>query len=75
MVKLKASFASVSSVNGQIYDPFTIEGPDPGHGNIVLGGGVATTTGAWSIGINYDYVKASNGPSEQSGVLTLIGRI
>jgi hypothetical protein len=75
MVKLKASFASVSSVNGQTYDPFSIEGPDPGHGNIVLGGGVATTTGAWSIGINYDYVKASDGPSEQTGVLTLIGRI
>ena len=47
----------------------------PVDGNIVLGGGVATTTGAWSIGINYDYVKASDGPSEQTGVLTLIGRI
>jgi hypothetical protein len=75
MVKLKANFASVSSANGQTYDPFSIEGPDPGHGNIVLGGGVATTTGAWSIGLNYDYVKASDGPSEQTGVLTLVGRI
>lgn len=74
-VKLKASFASVTTANGQAYDPFSIEGPDPGHGNIVLGGGLATTTGAWSIGINYDYVKASNGPSEQTGILTLVGRI
>jgi hypothetical protein len=75
MVKLKANFASVSSVNGQTYDPFSIEGPDPGHGNIVLGGGIATTTGAWSIGINYDYLKTPDGPSEQTGVLTLVGRI
>jgi len=73
--KLKANFASVNSLNGQTLDPFSIEGPDPGHGNIVLGGGVATTTGAWSIGLNYDYVKASNGPSEQTGILTLVGRI
>jgi len=73
--KLKANFASVNTANGQTFTPFSIEGPDPGHGNLVLGGGVATTTGAWSIGINYDYVKASNGPSEQTGVLTLLGRI
>jgi hypothetical protein len=74
-VKLKANFASVSALNGQSYSPFTIEGPDPGHGNIVVGGGIATTTGAWSIGLNFDYVKASDGPAEQTGILTLIGRI
>jgi Autotransporter beta-domain len=73
--KLKANFASVNTLNGQSYNPFTIEGPDPGHGNLVLGGGAAVTTGAWSIGLNYDYVKAANGPSEQTGILTLIGRI
>ncbi|HUO93257.1 MAG TPA: autotransporter outer membrane beta-barrel domain-containing protein [Rhizomicrobium sp.] len=75
ITKLKANFASVNSLNGQAYTPFSIEGPDPGHGNLVLGTGIATTTGAWSIGFNFDYVKASNGPSEQTGVLTLIGRI
>jgi Autotransporter beta-domain len=75
VTKLRASFASVNTLNGQSFNPFTLEGPDPGHGNLVLGGGVATTTGAWSIGLNFDYVKASNGPAEQTGVLTLIGRI
>lgn len=74
-VKLKANFASVGTLNDQTYDPFTVEGPDPGHGNIVLGGGAAITTGTWSIGINYDYVRAGNGPTEQTGVLTLVGRI
>lgn len=73
--KLKANFASVSSLNGQSYTPFSIEGPDPGHGNLVLGGGVATTTGAWSISLDFDYVQAANGPSEQTGMLTLVGRI
>jgi Autotransporter beta-domain len=74
-VKLKANFSSVSNANGQALNQFSIEGPDPGRGNLVLGGGVATTTGAWSIGLNFDYVKASDGPSEQTGVLTLVGRI
>jgi hypothetical protein len=73
-VKLKANFASVSSVNDEKLDQFTIEGPDPGRGNLVLGGGLAITTGAWSIGVSYDYVR-SGGPTEQSGVLTLVGRI
>lgn len=74
-VKLKANFASVSTINNEPLDQFTIQGPDPGHGNIVLGGGLATTTGAWSIGINYDYIRGNQGPTEQSGLLTLVGRI
>ena len=75
-VKLRANFASVNnSVAGEKLDPFTVEGPDPGHGNLVLGGGFATTTGSWSIGLNYDYVRSGSGPTEQDGVLTLVGRI
>ncbi len=74
-VKLRGNFASVGSVNDQTLDPFTFEGPDPAHGNLVFGGGFATTTGAWSIGLNYDYVRGSGGPTEQTGVLTLLGRI
>jgi hypothetical protein len=74
-VKLNANFASVNSSNGQVYNPFSITGPDPDRGNLVLGGGVATTTGAWSIGLNYDYVRGSSGVGQQSGVLTLVGRI
>jgi autotransporter-like protein len=73
--KLKANFASVDTLNGQAINQFTIEGPDPGRGNVVLGGGVATTTGAWSIGVNYDYVRGGNGPTEQTGIITLLGRI
>jgi hypothetical protein len=72
--KLKAEFVSVPS------DTFTITGPDPARGNLVAGGSVATTTGAWSIGINYDYVKGMGMPLaketiSQSGTLTLVGRI
>ncbi len=74
-VKLKANFVSVGAANGQALSPFSITGPDPGHGNIVLGGGLATTTGDWSIGINYDFVRSGSGPTQQSGILTLIGRI
>jgi hypothetical protein len=74
-VKLKANFLSVSSLNNEPLDPFSIQGPDPGHGNIVLGGGLATTTGAWSVGVNYDYVRGGDGPTEQTGLITLIGRI
>jgi hypothetical protein len=74
-VKLKANFASVDSLNGQAVNQFSIEGPDPGRGNVVLGGGVATTTGAWSIGLSYDYVRAGSGPTEQTGIITLLGRI
>lgn len=74
-VKLKANFASVSALNGQTYDPFTIEGPDPGHGNIVLGGGLAATTGAWSIGLSYDFLRGGSGPTEQTGLITIVGRI
>ena len=74
--KLRANFASVNSLNGQAFTPFSITGPDPGRGNLVLGGGIATTTGAWSIGLSYDYLRANGGgPTEQSGVLTLVGRI
>ena len=76
-VKLRANFASVNpAINkGETLDPFTVEGPDPGHGNLVLGGGFAATTGAWSLGLNYDYVRSGSGPTEQDGVLTLVGRI
>jgi hypothetical protein len=74
-VKLKANFASVDTANGQTYTPFSITGPDPGRGNLVLGGGASITTGNWSINMSYDYLRTGNGPSAQTGVLTLVGRI
>ena len=67
--KLKASFASTPGTD------FTLTGPDPDKGNIVLGGSLATTTGAWSIGVNYDYLRGNNGSISQVGTLTLVGRI
>jgi Autotransporter beta-domain len=74
-VKLKANFASVNPSDDQPLNVFTVEGPDPGRGNLVLGGGLATTTGSWSIGVNYDYLRAGNGPTEQTGIITLVGKI
>jgi hypothetical protein len=72
--KVKAAFVSQDS------DPanfFTITGPDPARGNMVLGGGLATTTGAWSVGVSYDYVKGIGGTKtlDQIGTFTLVGRL
>lgn len=72
--KVKAAFVS------QAADPanyFTISGPDPARGNFVLGGGLATTTGAWSVGVSYDYVKGVGGTNtlNQVGTITIVGRM
>jgi hypothetical protein len=56
-------------------DQFSITGPDPAKGNIVLGGGLAVTTGAWSVGVHYDFLRSDMGNSQQDGMLTLVGRI
>lgn len=69
-VDIKASFASVTPVS-----QFTLTGPDPGKGNVVAGGSLAVTTDAWSIGLNYDYIRSSAGSISQSGTITLVGRI
>jgi len=67
--KVKASFASTPGTD------FTLTGPDPDKGNVVLGGSLATTTGAWSLGVNYDYLRGNNGSVSQVGTLTLVGRL
>jgi len=69
--KLTANFLSVPT------STFTITGPDPSQGNLVLGGGIAVTTGAWSLGVNYDYKRGIGGTGgiDQTGTFTLIGRI
>ncbi|MBV9062845.1 MAG: autotransporter domain-containing protein [Alphaproteobacteria bacterium] len=67
--KVTASFASTPGTQ------FTLTGPDPAKGNIVLGGSIAATTGAWSVGLNYDYLRGNNGAVSQVGGLTLVGRI
>ncbi len=69
-VKLNANFVGITPIS-----QFSIEGPDPEKGNIVLGGGMALTTGAWSIGVSYDYLRANSGNTQMDGMLTLLGRI
>lgn len=72
--KVKAAFVSETA------DPanyFTITGPDPARGNLVLGGGLAVTTGAWSVGVSYDYIKGFGGTTtlDQVGTFTIVGRM
>ena len=76
-VKLKAAFADMDpTVAGrQPGTQFTMIGPDPAQGNFVVGGSLAATTDTWSLGFNFDLVKASNGAFEQVGTINLLGRI
>jgi hypothetical protein len=76
--KLKAEFACSAVATGSCGDTaFTISGPDPAKGNIVVGGGIAVTTGAWSLGLSYDYLRGVGGvkSTDQTATFTLIGRI
>jgi hypothetical protein len=76
--KLKINFAG-DPATGVAPSPtqFTITGPDPAKGNLVLGAGLAVTTDAWSIGVTYDYLRGFGGTkgTNQDAMLTLIGRI
>lgn len=71
-VTLKAAFASMANTSR---NQFTLTGPSPERGNLILGGGLAVTTGAWSLGVNYDYLRGSGGSVSQTGTITLVGRI
>lgn len=76
--KLKALFAGDPSTGiAASASPFTITGPDPSKGNLVVGGGLAVTTDAWSIGVNYDYLRGvgGTGGTDQTAMVTLLGRI
>lgn len=76
-VKLKVAFA-YADTTGATPAPgpeFTLQGPDPSRGNYVLGGTIATTTDTWTLGLNFDLVKGSNGVFQQVGTLNLVGRI
>jgi hypothetical protein len=76
-VKLHAAFADVDpkTLGNQAGDPFTVVGPDPGQGNIVLGGALNATTDNWTFGLNYDFVRGSNNATQQIGTISLLGRI
>ncbi|HEY8950251.1 MAG TPA: autotransporter domain-containing protein [Rhizomicrobium sp.] len=77
--KLKINFAGDQQVTPVVGpgSQFTITGPDPAKGNLVLGAGLAVTTDAWSVGVNYDYLRGFGGTkgTSQDAMLTLIGRI
>src|SRR6185437_5636712 len=53
----------------------SIQGPDPSRGNFVGGLNLNATTDNWTIGLSYDFVRGSNNATEQSGVISLLGRI
>jgi len=76
-VKLKAAFAyaDTTGATAAAGQQFTVTGPDPAQGNFVLGGSIAATTDAWSLGGSYDFVRGSNGAFEQVGMINLLGRI
>lgn len=75
--KLKAAFKDLEpdTTGNQSSSYFTIQGPDPSQGNFVLGTSVSTTSGAWSLGLSYDYIRGTGGNLEQVATFNLIGRI
>ena len=77
-VKLKAAFAYADTSNPVLAVPgptFTLTGPDPSQGNFVLGGTLAATTDAWTLGLNFDIVRGTNGAFQQVGTINILGRI
>jgi hypothetical protein len=76
-VKLRAAFA-YSNVTTNSIGPgsvFELTGPDPSQGNFVLGGAIASTTDTWTLGLNFDVVRGSNGAYQQVGTISILGRI
>ncbi|MGZ6021315.1 MAG: autotransporter outer membrane beta-barrel domain-containing protein [Rhizomicrobium sp.] len=75
--KLRAQFSdsNTATLGTNPGTPFTIRGPDPSRGNIVGGLNLNATTDNWTIGLSYDFVRGSNNATEQTGTLSLLGRI
>jgi autotransporter-like protein len=75
--KVRAQFADIDSVKAgnQPGDLFTISGPDPSRGNLVGGLNLNATTDNWTIGLSYDFVRGNNNATEQTGTISLLGRI
>lgn len=75
--KVRAQFADIDSTiaGAQPGALFTIQGPDPSRGNIVGGLNLNATTDNWTIGFSYDFVRGSNSATEQTGTISLVGRI
>jgi hypothetical protein len=73
-IDLTASFPGVTGTGPGTGD-FSITGPQPSKGNLLAGASIAATTGAWSIGLNYDMLSGNNGSMTQVGTVSLVGRI
>jgi hypothetical protein len=73
-IDLTAHFPGVTGTGPGSGD-FTITGPQPSKGNLLAGASIAATTGAWSIGLNYDMLSGNNGSMTQVGTVSLVGRI
>ena len=75
--KVRAQFSDIDSTTAgnQPGALFSIQGPDPSRGNLVGGLNLNATTDNWTIGLSYDFVRGSNNATEQSGVISLLGRI
>ena len=67
---LRAQFESVTPPS-----VFTISGPQPDKGNAVAQGGIAVSTGAWSLGLSFDYLRTGSNNTAEQGTITLLGRI
>lgn len=73
-VKVKAGFASTGGL-AQTGNTLTFVGPDPDKGNYFAGFGLNAGTDTWHLGVNYDWVRGSNGSTTQVGTITVLGRI
>ncbi len=74
-INITAQFPSLTGTTGPGTGAFTVTGFSPTRGNVLAGASLAVTTGAWSIGVNYDMLSGSNGSMTQVGTMSLIGRI
>jgi hypothetical protein len=74
-VKLRTDFQSVTDTGAPNTGMFTVIGPDPERGNIVAGATISATTGTWSMGLNYDFIRGNGGSITQVGTFSLLGRI
>ena len=74
-LKIAFAYADTSGAYAKPGTQFTITGPDPAKGNLVLGGSLAATTEAWSLGAHFDFLRGSNGSVEQVGTLSIVGKI
>ena len=73
-VKVKAGFESTGGL-ATAGNVLTFVGPDPDKGNTLLGVSLGAGTDTWHVGVNYDWLRGSNGSTTQVGIISVLGRI